>query len=524
MFQQDTAFRRISHPYPMDRNRNHVILDLNFDLMKRQILLFSLLSLVLAFTACQKEFSAELSKDPSQGSLRADGLGDCLPKNVVGTYEEGVALDPDSNYIEVEVDVQTVGTYTINTDTVNGMYFRASGIFTSPGIQTVKLPGNGTPFASGIANFVVSYDSTQCIVSVTTLPEGGGVPAEIQLDGAPGTCLDYVLAGSYITGTALNSSNTVTLKVDVITIGTYNISTTLSNGITFAGAGTLINTGPQEIILTGSGTPAVTGPTNIPITVGTSSCSFTVDVTGPAEYTIDCGSAEIFGNYLEGVELTADNEVTIDVNVTVVGGYNITGTINGMTFSAAGNFTATGLNTVTLQADGIPVAAGDFNVPLTGGTAGCNFALTVNAGFLPATGTWEFTVGGTTYSGIINGYVPESNGPYLVFYFIGENAGGDLFDMILADANATITATETYSFVTNQAGLNTGLFQFLMGGAGTTEYYADPSLTNNTLVATVNTHNVGSNPKVLEGTFAGNVLNENDVVTAITNGKFTVNY
>ena len=179
----------------------------------------------------------------------------------------------------------------------------------------------------------------------------------------------------------------MTLKVNVVTIGTYNISTTLSNGVTFTGAGTLINTGPQEIILTGSGTPAVTGPTNIPITVGTSSCSFTVEVTGPAEYTIDCGSAEIFGNYLEGVELTADNEVTIDVNVTVVGGYNITGTINGMTFSAAGNFTATGLNTVTLQADGIPVAAGNFNVPLTGGTAGCNFALTVNAGFLPATGT-----------------------------------------------------------------------------------------------------------------------------------------
>jgi hypothetical protein len=258
--------------------------------------------------------------------------------------------------------------------------------------------------------------------------------------------------------------------------------------------------------------------------VGTSSCSFTVDVTGPAEYTIDCGSAEIFGNYLEGVELTADNEVTIDVNVTVIGGYNITGTINGMTFSAAGNFTTTGLSTVTLQADGIPVAAGDFNVPLTGGTAGCNFALTVNAGFLPATGTWEFTVGGTTYSGIINGYVPESNGPYLVFYFIGENNNGDLFDMILADANASITATETYSFVTNQAGSNTGLFQFLAGGSATTEYYADPSLTNNTLVATVNTHNIGSNPKVLEGIFAGNVLDENDVVRAITNGKFTVNY
>ena len=523
MFQQDTAFRRISHPYPMDRNLNHVILDLNFDLMKRQILLFSLLSLALVFTACQKEFSTELSKDPSIGSLRSDGLGDCLPKTVVGTYEENKALDPDSNYLEVEVIVLTTGTYTISTDTVNGMHFRATGIFTSPGIQTVKLPGYGIPFASGIANFVVSYDSTQCIVSVTTLPEGGGVPAEIQLDGSPGTCLDYMLEGSYVTGTALNSSNTVTLKVNVLSIGTYNISTTLSNGITFTGAGTLISTGPQEIILTGSGTPAVTGPTNIPITVGTSSCSFTVDITGPAEYTIDCSSAQVLGIYLEGVELIDGNEVVIEVDVTTLGGYNITGTINGMTFSAAGNFTQTGSNTVTLQGDGIPVAAGDFNVPLTGGTTNCSFPLTVNAGFVPATGTWEFTVGATTYSGTINGYLPDTDGTYLGFYFIGENASGDLFDMVLADANANITASETYNFAATQAGTNFGLFQFLRT-SGTTEYYADPSLTNNTLVATVNTHNIGSNPKVLEGIFAGNVLDENDVVRAITNGKFTVNY
>jgi hypothetical protein len=493
--------------------------------MKKQQLLLYLLSFVLIFSSCQKELSLESSKVQAQGTLRKDGLGDCLPKTVAGTYEEAVELQGNENYIEVEVNVLEAGSYTILTDTVNGIFFRASGLFTNTGLQTVRLPGSGTPVASGISNFVVQFDSTSCVIAVTILPAGGGVPAEITLDGDPNTCIDFTVAGAYITGTALNSSNTVTLKVNVVTIGTYNISTTLSNGITFSASGTVGTTGSQTIVLTGSGTPLITGPTNIPVTLGSSSCSFTIDVVGPAVYTIDCGTANVTGQYVADAELDASHNVIIDVNVTTIGGYNITGTINGMTFSAAGDFTSTGIQPVTLIANGIPANEGDFDVPLSGGTAACSFPVTVEPAGSNVSGTWQFTMGGTTYSGIINGLEieqPTTDVPFYLFYFYGENAAGELFDMILADFNSNIVAGEEYNFAALTG--NSGAFQFLYANSASS-VSADPSTTTATLKATISSHNTTSNPKVLTGTFGGNVINDQDnSVRAITNGQFTVNY
>jgi hypothetical protein len=101
------------------------------------------------FLSCQKENSFEAGAGPSQGLLQGDG-GDCLPKTVNGTYEEGTALNGNTNYIQVSVDVVATGTYTIYSDTANGVFFRATGIFTSTGIQTINLRGNGTPASDGL--------------------------------------------------------------------------------------------------------------------------------------------------------------------------------------------------------------------------------------------------------------------------------------------------------------------------------------------------------------------------------------
>lgn len=490
--------------------------------MKRlPLFLFLLLGLCVGMISCQKELSYEVSKIPSQGTLQKDGSGDCLPKTVVGTYEEGVGLSGAANYLEVEVNVLTAGTYVIASDTVNGIFFRATGIFTTTGLQTIKLPGSGTPFAAGIHNFVVSYGTSQCTVAVTTLPPGGGVPAEMMLDGDPGNCIDYVLNGSYITGTALNSSNQVVIKVNVTTPGTYNISTPVSNGITFAGAGTVSTTGPQTITLTGSGTPLITGSTNIPVTVGTSSCSFEVNITGPAVYAVDCASAVVSGTYIAGEELDASHEITVNINVTTTGGYNISSTVNGMTFSAAGNFSVTGVQPVTLSGSGIPTAAGNFNVPLnsSSGTP-CNVEVTVEQGN-SATGTWQFTAGGITYSGIVTNaeFDNTSAPPLALFYFWGENAAGDLFDMILADLDNAFNNGETYPF----AGItgNSGAFAF-ENAASTITYEADPSLNTTTLIATVTGHNAST--RTITGTFTGKVMDASSTLRDVTAGSFTVTY
>lgn len=247
--------------------------------MKKRFLVLLPLSTLLLFTACQKEFSLELSETGSTGSLQSDVTGDCLPKTVQGIYEVGTVLDPGSNYIDIQVNIAGAGTYSISSDTVNGMFFQANGSFSTTGLNNVRVKGIGTPLAAGINSFTITYDSTECVIAVTTLPQGGAVSAVFTLAGAPDTCMNYVIAGNYIAGTATTAANTVTISVNVTVPGTYNIATAPSNGITFSGNGSFINTGQQNITLTATGTPGVADTTNIPVTAGASTCSFTVDVT-----------------------------------------------------------------------------------------------------------------------------------------------------------------------------------------------------------------------------------------------------
>lgn len=121
---------------------------------------------VLVLAACGKELSYEGPDTPSEGSMQSDITGDCLPKTVTGIYKVAVPLVADSNTISVSVNVTKAGTYLITTDTVNGYFFNSTGRFTSAGSSSVKLRSNGTPFAAGVNNFRISYDSTFCDVQV----------------------------------------------------------------------------------------------------------------------------------------------------------------------------------------------------------------------------------------------------------------------------------------------------------------------------------------------------------------------
>ena len=134
--------------------------------MKKQLLYWLAAVLILSM-GCQKELSFEGSNTPAEGSLQDDASGDCLPKTVNGTYVTGIALVPATNTISVDLNITKTGTYVVGTDTVNGFFFRATGTFTTLGTTTVTLRGFGTPFASGINNFVVSFDSTFCDIQVT---------------------------------------------------------------------------------------------------------------------------------------------------------------------------------------------------------------------------------------------------------------------------------------------------------------------------------------------------------------------
>jgi hypothetical protein len=235
-----------------------------------------------ALISCQKEKSYELSKIPAHGSLQSDLNQECLPKTVYGAFIGAKALT-DSNYIDVEINVTSPGAYTITTDTMNGYSFSAKGNFTTTGSNTIKLSASGTPVAAGTNNFLITFDSTFCYVPVTVLPAGTGAAA-FTLQGSGSACLNSVVSGSYVSGTALTLLNKVAIQVNVTKIGTYNISTAATNGMIFAASGVLTATGVQTITLTGTGIPSNAGSSVISISAGASSCTFTITVTSVATF------------------------------------------------------------------------------------------------------------------------------------------------------------------------------------------------------------------------------------------------
>ncbi len=189
----------------------------------------------------------------------------------------------------MQADVTVPGSYTIYTDTVNGISFKGTGTFTATGLNTVRLSGKGTPLAAGIHNFVVSYGTSGCSIAVTTSATLGS----FTFDGAPGGCTGATPAGTYTVGTDLTSANTVNIGINVTGLGAYTVTTLESNGMTFSSSGVFTIMGGQTLVLSGTGRPVIDGPTNIPISAGGSGCSFSIPVVaaaGPAVFEVNCAT------------------------------------------------------------------------------------------------------------------------------------------------------------------------------------------------------------------------------------------
>jgi hypothetical protein len=492
-----------------DAKKTYFSTHINTAYMKTKFLFLSLLSTIYFFTSCTKELSHENAGIPSEGSLQSDVTGDCLPKNVNGVYEAGKALTA-TNFIEVQVNVTKSGSYTITSDTLNGIYFRATGVFTSTGMTTISLKGNGTPVAAGVNTYTISYAGTVCTVAVTTLPAGAGGPAEFTMAGAPATCTSFNLSGTYTQGVALTGSgNNVVLNVNVTKIGTYDITTTASNGITFKGTGALLSLGTATITLTAQGTPVATGTTNIAVTIGASTCSFPVQVAGPATYTIDCASAFVDGDYEEGVALNAStNTIDIDVNVTVAGGYSITGTVNGMTFKDDGVFTSTGVQTITLEGSGTPAADGDFDLPLNGTTGSCTVEITVDPGAAAPDMKWTLVQGATNLEGPTMGAIVLPLGGMESMGISGESTSGDI------SLALTLTKTGTMSTGTFSTSSTTNIATLLVVNTATATTMYSGIMGMGNLTVNLTTYDVTT--KVAQGTFSGTVFNASNQTVSIT--------
>ncbi|UEG51198.1 hypothetical protein LK994_06885 [Ferruginibacter lapsinanis] len=347
-------------------------------------LLAAVICLTVIFSACKKDdvFTDRLSS----GTLK-DSSGNCLPSSVHGVYNSGVTLLVE-HYIDVHVNVDSVGSYLIATDSINGYSFKGTGTFGVKGDNLVRLYGHGTPLFGGVNVFTVRYGSSACTVAVT-VRGSVAVPAVFTLNESAGACPGATLEGTFSSNIPATSANKAKLGVVVTTPGTYSITTTAVNGVSFSGTGAFTTTGPQTLVLTANGTPIASGAFNYTATVNGVSCTYSVTVAdGPAAavFTLggspaDCTGFLLAGAYQAGTGLTSSNTVTFQVNVTTAGAYSLsTNSVNGISFSGSGTFTTTGSQTVALTATGTPIAAGNNTFTVTAGSGTCTFSVTTAPG------------------------------------------------------------------------------------------------------------------------------------------------
>ena len=128
----------------------------------------SLLALSLFIVlSCRREYSLENTlAGSSTGSIKTFN-GDCMPSGSSGIFKKSVAVD-SFNYIFVDINVITTGTYIIKSDTVNRISFKGEGFFETTGIHTDRLIASGTPFTNGTVPYSVKYGGKKCIVNVFT--------------------------------------------------------------------------------------------------------------------------------------------------------------------------------------------------------------------------------------------------------------------------------------------------------------------------------------------------------------------
>lgn len=325
------------------------------------------LSLAILCSSCEKEYSYEGGITGTAVFTYLDDNGNCTSPVINGTYAAGIKLQP-ANTIQLLVNVTSTGSFALSTNVTNGMQFTATGNFTSLGIQYITLTGIGKPLATGTFSFTPLF-GTGCTFMVT-VGNTSSSNAIFTLQGDPGNCSNITINGTYTSGTALNITNTIDVMVNVSSIGSYVISTTQIDGISFSASGNFTTTGIQKVILQGSGTPATPDNLQFNLTGGASICSFDLTILTPgppATYVLEsnpdgsCTGYTVSGNFYKGEALTITENIAVKVTVTVLGNFTIsTNTVNGITFSHTGSFIALGSQIVILTGTGTPVNSGTF--------------------------------------------------------------------------------------------------------------------------------------------------------------------
>lgn len=307
--------------------------------------------------------------------------------------------------------------------------------------------------------------------------------------------------------------------------GWYKIFTDTQNGFSFGDSALVVDTGYQSIKLKASAKPILAQATDFLVAFDTSFCIFLVPVIGTtnANYALvaaatSCSNFSLQGTYAVGATLSENNRVILEVNVTSVGGYLMTtSTVNGMTFSAAGNFTATGLQTVSLQGSGTPATPGK-DIQVTAGSSNCSFIVNVavddtGGGTINSNSVWEFSQDDNFYHGYFDGALTVDTSGSTVLTLVGLTFATQ--DTAIA-ISVYMEGSNTVKPGTYKSSTSSFFVFFDSSGNG---IYAADKTTGGVELTIVITKYVAAT-QLVEGTFSGTALNQANQPISITGGKF----
>lgn len=100
-----------------------------------------------------------------------DGKSDFKFNCATASLSSNLLVDePANSVITLEIDASAAGSWSIQSNTISGVYYSGSGIITAPGVQLIRLTASGTPTAAN-NNAVFTFSDTtiplsSCSVSV----------------------------------------------------------------------------------------------------------------------------------------------------------------------------------------------------------------------------------------------------------------------------------------------------------------------------------------------------------------------
>ncbi|MDR2474915.1 MAG: hypothetical protein LBD45_03570 [Bacteroidales bacterium] len=268
-----------------------------------------------------------------------------------GIYIAGQVFNVN-NYLQLTVNVISPGTYNITavSDTDNGYYFTANGVFPAIGTYTINLTGAGTPTNAGVntIKFTLNGKEATCTYSLTIqTPDPDYVITSVkQMPSVPWPVSQSLTGGTYYAEATLRVNKS----------GLWQLTTSSVNGYQFDGAGEIdaasgynpLGSFPQFVtvnvpVSNGQATAYGTGadafilstlnsatPSNYPFNITLASVGFRIGNCAGITVNTNTGA-----DFKQGVAVSNGSYIDIPLTVTSSGTTKVTAMFAGLTFETS---------------------------------------------------------------------------------------------------------------------------------------------------------------------------------------------